>query len=134
MTMAMAAEIAEMTASHNRHFPVVYPGGYHVPANVAQMAVADERIPRTPQRARAPFGIRRTASNRSGNHRFTKKMSANSRTMEMAQITLAEASMAKYGTFGSKFFLARPNTNQIRTTGIEASTVCRITALEGTRF
>src|SRR2546423_862972 len=125
MTMAMAAEIRVMTASHNRHEPVVYPGGYHVPANVAQIATTEETIPRTPHSLSAPAGMRRTSSNLCGKNRFTKKMSPNRRTMEMAQMTLAEASMAKYGTLGSKFFLARPNPNQIRTTGIEARTVCR---------
>src|SRR5919197_2925017 len=128
-----SSAMIEITNSQNRHCPVVNPGGYHGLANVAQIAVTEERSPRAPQNFSAPSGIRRTASNRSGNHRFTKQISANSTTIEMAQITFAEASMAKYGTFTSKP-LPDPKMNQMKITGIEARLVWSRMALAGTWF
>src|SRR5919198_502514 len=111
----------EITASQKRHWGVLNPVpaclGYHGLANVAQIAVAEDRIPSTPQSASARGGIRRTCSNRSGNHRFTKKISENSTTIEMAQITFADASIAKYGTLTSNP-LPEPKMNQMKITGM----------------
>src|SRR5256885_1804612 len=89
--------------------------------------------PMVPHSLRAPSGIRRAASHRSGKYLFTKKTSEKSTTIEIAQITLADASMAKYGTLTSKFF-PDPKMKQMKITGIDARIVWSSTALAGTLF
>src|SRR5438128_9701198 len=59
-------------------------------------ATASTAIPMTEQSARNPKGTLRCSSNRSGNQRLTKKMSANSSTIEVHQTTVTAASRTRY--------------------------------------
>src|SRR6188768_3059799 len=123
MTNMNTSAMAVITPSQNRHSPLLNTG-YQGLWKVAQIATTDATIPDTPHTLSQPSGIRRASWYFSGNHRLTKKTSANSTTMEIAQMMLADASSAKYGTLTSNS-VPRPKTIQMAITGIDASDVWR---------
>src|SRR2546425_10509883 len=118
-----------MIASHTLQLCVVHCVTQGV-LNVTTAPTTDAAIPTMPLAKSTGVGATRTSSNFSGNARFTRKMSANSRTIEMHQITVTAA----WSIQKSLFVLLLPNQGPNATTVIaDARTVCATIAVTGTR-
>src|SRR5919204_4645766 len=118
-----------MTTSQTRQSWVVHCVTHGV-LNVTMTPTIDAPMPTSPLPNSTGSDATRTSSNFSGNARFTRKMSANSRTIEMHQMTVTAAwSIQKI-----LFVLSLPNQGPNATTVIaDASTVCTMIAFTGTR-
>src|ERR1041385_8184307 len=100
----------------------------HGERNTVYAPKADASIPITPQPYSTYGCAARTSSNFCGNARLTRKMSANSSTIEMHQMTVTAAWKSQYA-----FWLLLPLTHglKIATTKSDERTVCATIAYTG---
>src|SRR6266550_5773142 len=119
-----------MIASHTLQLWVVHCVTHGV-LKVTIIPITDAAIPTIALAKSNQSGATRTSSNFCGNARLTRKMSANSKTIEMHQITVTAA----WSIQKSLFVLPLPNHGPNATTvTADASTVCAMIALIGTLF
>src|SRR5262249_43809997 len=115
-----AKEAPKSTPRHIRQCPVLN-RDVHGERNVTYAPNAEASIPITPLAYNRYGCVVRTSSNFAGNARLTRKMSANSRTIDTHQITVTAAWNNQYVRW-----LLSPLTHglKIATTKIDERTVC----------
>src|SRR5437899_3075703 len=109
-------------ASHQRQLEFENRSGFHGVLKVTTAPIADATMPTIPLRKSSSVRETRTSSNFFGNARLTRKMSANSSTIDRHQMTVTAAWKIRYTWLGK--FELDPQGPKVTIAKIDASTVC----------